>query len=429
MSGDVRFKGKLMSPNIDGDLTAKDLGMKVKFLGVDYLFEGENDLLLTKEGFGQGVILLDDTKFKDTTYNTKGLVNGAILFRNLNEWGLNLQFDAENLLVMNTSIKDNELFFGRVFAKGDILMMGPVEQLGIYGDATVVGNSELTINTGSTTVEAANNLVRFVPDKSKDVIVNKEDNRLKGMNIDLNINAYPNSQVNLVFDATTNDKASARGTAENLRFVMNNSGLSLTGIYNIQSGTYEFRQIPLIPKDFKVKKGSFVQFSGNPLAAIMNINAVYDRTVSNVGDYLGIGFSQVYNAELAIDISETIAKPKIEFELTLPNAGSDINSQLQSKFRSNKDEKILQFSYILLTGKFGDALDITSGVTSTAADIGLSTIAGVLSSIVKGVNIDLEYVGGSTQSNTNDKVRYSLSYQINDRLRIKGAPGKRGKEI
>ena len=68
-------------------------------------------------------------------------------------------------------------------------------------------------------------------------------------------------------------------------------------------------------------------------------------------------------------------------------------------------------------------MDITSGVTSTAADIGLSTIAGVLSSIVKGVNIDLEYVGGSTQSNTNDKVRYSLSYQINDRLRIKGAYG------
>ncbi len=423
MSGDVHLKGPLTLPNVNGDLTAKDLGMKVKFLGVDYLFEGENELLLSKEGHGQGVFLLDNAKFKDTTYNTNGVVNGAILFRNLGEWGLNLEFDTENLLVMNTTIKDNELFFGRVFGKGNVLMMGPVEQLGIYGNATVVGNSELTINTGSTTVEAVNNLVRFVPDKSSEVKAAKENNRLKGMNIDLNINAYTNSQINLVFDAITNDKASGRGIAENLRFVMNNSGISLTGIYNIQSGTYEFRQIPLIPKDFKVKKGSYVQFSGNPLDAIMNINAVYERTVSNVGNYLGIGFSQVYDTELAIDISETLARPKIEFDLFLPNAGSDINSQLQSKFKSNKDEKILQFSYILLTGKFGDTLDFSSGVTNTAADIGLSTIAGVLSSIIKGVDVGLEYVGGSTQSNTNDKVRYSLSYQINDRLRIRGAYG------
>ena len=423
MSGDVHIDGPLRLPNLNGDLIAKDLGMKVKFLGVDYLFEGENSLFVSKEGNGQGVIMLDEIKFKDTLYNTTGIVNGAILFRNINQWGLNLQFDTENLLVMNTNIKDNELFYGRIFAKGDVLMMGPVEQLGIYGNATAVGNSELTINTGSTTIENESNLVRFVPDQSKNLVNDKEVNTPKGMTIDLNINAYPNAQVNLVFDARTNDKASARGTAENLRLVLNNSGLSLTGVYNIESGIYEFRQIPLIPKDFKVKKGSAVQFSGNPMDATLNISAVFERPVSNVGDYLGIGFSQVYDTELSIDISETLARPKIDFGLSLPTAGSDINSQLQSKFRSNQEEQMIQFSYILLTGKFGDALDITSGVTSTAADIGLSTIAGVLSSIINGVDIDLEYIGGSQQSGTNDKVRYSLTYQINERLRIRGAYG------
>jgi len=423
MSGDVHIDGPLKLPNINGDLIAKDLGMKVKFLGVDYVFEGENHLYVSKVGNGQGVIMLDEAKLKDTLYNTTGTVNGALLFRSISKWGLNLQFDADNLLVMNTNIKDNELFYGKIFAQGDVLMMGPVEQLGIYGDATIVGNSELTINTGSTTIENESNLVRFVPDQTIASIDPNKINTPKGMTIDLNINAYPNAQVNLVFDARTNDKASARGTAENLRFVMNNSGLSLTGVYNIESGTYEFRQIPLIPKDFKVKKGSAVQFSGNPMDATLNISAIFERPVSNVGDYLGIGFSQVYDTELTIDISETLARPQIDFGLSLPTAGSDINSQLQSKFRSNKEEQMIQFSYILLTGKFGDALDITSGVTSTAADIGLSTIAGVLSSIINGVDVDLEYIGGSQQSGTNDKVRYSLTYQINERMRIRGAYG------
>lgn len=423
MSGDVHIDGPLTLPNINGDLIAKNLGMKVKFLGVDYEFEGENNLFVSKQGNGQGIIMLDEVNFKDTTYKTSGVVNGALLFRNVSEWGLNLQFDADNLLVMNTSIKDNELFYGKIFAKGDVLMMGPVEQLGIYGNATVVGNSELTINTGSTTIENESNLVRFVPNQFKTIKDDKSANRPKGMNIDLNINAYPNAQVNLIFDAATNDKASARGTAENLRFVMNNSGLSLTGVYNIENGTYEFRQIPLIPKNFTIKKGSAVQFSGDPMNATLDISAIFERTVSNVGDYLGIGFSQVYDTELSIDISETLAKPKIDFGLTLPTAGSDINSQLQSKFRSNQEEQMLQFSYILLTGKFGEALDISSGVTSTAADIGLSTIAGMLSSIINGVDVNLEYIGGSQQSGTNDKVRYSLSYQINERLRIRGAYG------
>ena len=422
MSGDVHIDGPLTLPNLNGDLVAKDLGMKVNFLGVDYLFEGENSLFVSKEGNRQGIIMLDDVKVKDTAFNTTGVVNGALLFRNISEWGLNLQFDADNLLVMNTTIKDNELFYGKIFAQGDVLMMGPVDQLGIYGNATIVGNSELTINTGSTTIESESNLVRFVPDQTV-LVADKIENRIKGMTIDLSINAYPNAQVNLVFDAATNDKASARGTAENLRFLMNNTGLSLTGVYNIESGIYEFRQIPLIPKDFKVAKGSAVQFSGNPMDATLQIHAIYERSVSNVGDYLGIGFSQIYDTELSIDITETLAKPQIDFGLTLPNAGSDINSQLQSKFRSNQEEQMMQFSYILLTGKFGDALDITSGVTSTAADIGLSTIAGMLSSIINGVNIDLEYVGGSQQSGTNDKLRYSLSYQINERLRIRGAYG------
>lgn len=422
MSGDVHIDGPLTLPNINGDLIAKDLGMKVNFLGVDYLFEGENSLFVSKEGNRQGIIMLDEVKLKDTTFNTTGVVNGALLFRNISEWGLNLQFDADNLLVMNTTIKDNELFYGKIFAQGDVLMMGPVDQLGIYGDATIVGNSELTINTGSTTIESESNLVRFVPNQTV-IEENKDENRIKGMTIDLSINAYPNSQVNLVFDAATNDKASARGTAENLRFLMNNNGLSLTGVYNIESGIYEFRQIPLIPKDFKVAKGSAVQFSGNPMDATLQIHAIYERSVSNVGDYLGIGFSQIYDTELSINITETLARPQIDFGLTLPNAGSDINSQLQSKFRSNQEEQMMQFSYILLTGKFGDALDIGSGVTSTAADIGLSTIAGMLSSIVNGVNIDLEYVGGSQQSGTNDKLRYSLSYQINERMRIRGAYG------
>ena len=76
-----------------------------------------------------------------------------------------------------------------------------------------------------------------------------------------------------------------------------------------------------------------------------------------------------------------------------------------------------------MTGKFGDASAVQSGVTSTAADIGLSTIAGMLSSIANNVDIQMEYVGGSAQSETNDKIRTSVSYRVNNRLSLRGSYG------
>ncbi|WP_395092291.1 translocation/assembly module TamB domain-containing protein [Vaginella massiliensis] len=430
ISGEVDFTGKITEPNFEGDMRVRDLGFKFLYLGTDYLFAGTNTIHVAKEGGSQGTIMLDNITFTDTFYKTKGLVDGAILFRGFSEWFLNLSFTSNNLLVMNTTMKDNDLLYGRVFADGYFDIFGPVAGLDIVARADIKENSELTINTSSTVIEQEKKrLVRFVPEQDIQEVPEEERTAPKGMSIDMLVNAYPTAKINLVLDAATNDMATARGTAEGLSVKLDNAGFNIDGNYVIESGTYSFRQsgIPLLNKDFSIRKGSSINFSGNPLDANLDITAVYERTVSNVGEYLGVGLSQLYDVQLIIEIQENLSSPVINYGIEIPRGSSDMNAQLASRFSNNPDEETMQFVYILMTGKFGNTATLTSslesGLIDSGADLGLSAIAGALTSLLGGVELDIQYIDGSDQSYTNDKLRYSLSYQINNRLRISGSYG------
>src|SRR5690606_27479332 len=118
----------------------------------------------------------------------------------------------------------------------------------------------------------------------------------------------------------------ANGSTQNLLFNMNRAGnMTMNGVYTLESGKYELRQIPLVSRDFDIQPGSFVRWNGgDALNADMHILATYDRTISNVGEYLGAGFSQNYDVRVGIEITESLEDPQIDFKLDIPNAGTDV---------------------------------------------------------------------------------------------------------
>src|SRR5690606_2528477 len=224
------------------------------------------------------------------------------------------------------------------------------ERLDISATAIINDGSEFTINTGATKVESESDLVRFIPEGEKAI----DNGTPKGMNIDLDITASPSTTINLIFDPATGDMVTANGFTQNLLFNMNRAGnMSLNGTYTLESGVYELRQVALLNRDFDIQLGSFVSWDGgDPLNATMNINATYERTVSNVGEYLGAGYSQTYDVVLGILISESLSDPQMDFTLNIPKAGTDVQSMIEYKFNLDPDEKMIQFGSILLIGQF-----------------------------------------------------------------------------
>lgn len=426
VSGNMRFNGPFESPNFEGMLDLNNLGFKVDYLNTDYSFDGINTVPVYKEGSGQGSITLDNIPFRDTAYGTKGEVTGSILFRDFATWFLNLSFNTDNLLVLNTNPKINDLFYGKVFGQGAFEIFGPPERLDISANATINDGSDFTINTGATKVEGQNKLVRFIPEGEED---EKEEGGPKGMNIDLNITADSNTLVHLIFDPETGDRVTAGGNTENLKFHLGRNGnMTLEGIYTLEAGKYEFRQVPLLNRDFDIKTGSFVRWNGgSPFDADMHITATYDKTVSNVGEYLGTGYSQAYDVVLAIEISESLSNPQMDFTMTIPKGGSDMQSLIDYKFNLDPDDKMIQFGSVLLLGQFMTNSDaaLTAGATSTGAGIALKQLGGIINSILasSGFSIGVDYVTGSEMSNTSDRFKTDLRVKLSPRWTINGELG------
>lgn len=424
LSGEMKFTGPIDSPDFEGMIDMKDLGFTVDYLNVDYAFDGVNTVPVYKQSNGQGFINLDEMTFRDTKFNTKGEVTGQLLFRDFATWFLNLSFNTNNLLVMNTNTKHNELFYGRIFGQGAFELFGPPERLDISAKAIINEGSEFTINTGATKVESESSLVRFIPEAEK----KGDDGAPKGMDIDLEISASPLTTINLIFDPATGDMVTANGSTEDLKFHLSRTGnMSIDGTYTLESGKYELRQIPLLNRDFNIKPGSFVRWNnGTAYEADMNIIANYERTVSNVGEYLGIGYSQTYDVTLGIVITESLQDPQMDFTLNIPKGGSDIQSAVDYKFNLDPDEKMIQFGSILLFGQFNTSSDVlAAGATSAGAGLALKQLGGILSSLLTGggVSIGMDYVAGSELSSTSDRFKGMLSVNLSPRWTFNGAVG------
>lgn len=425
VSGNMRFTGPIDSPEFEGMLDLANLGFKVDYLNVDYSFDGTHTVPVYKQSGGQGSISLDDVPFRDTKYGTTGEVTGQILFRDFATWFLNLSFNTDNLLVLNTNQNLNDLFYGKVFGQGSFSLFGPPDRLDISAKAIVNEGSEFTINTGATKVEGNNQLVRFIPEEEK----SDKNEGPKGFNIDIEIEAHPNSTVNLVFDPMTNDKVIAHGYTEKLKFNMSRTGaISLDGIYTLDNGRYEFRQVPLVSRDFTIKKGSYVSWSGgSPFDAVMNITANYEKTVSNVSEFLGTGYNQAYDVILGIVISESLANPKMDFVMSIPRGGADVQSMLDYKFNLAPDDKMIQFGAILLLGQFmtdSDAV-LAKGTAQTGAGIALKQLGGIINAMIagEGISFDMDYVSGSAMSGTSDMFKGNININLSPRWTFNGMVG------
>ena len=425
ISGNMRFTGPVDSPDFDGMLDLNNLGFKVDYLNVDYSFDGINTVPVSKQSGGQGFISLDEVRFRDTKYGSKGEVSGQVLFRDFATWFLNLSFNTGNLLVLNTNMTQNDLFYGKVFAQGAFGLFGPPERLDISATATVNEGSEFTINTGATKIESENRLVRFIPEKEK----KGEDDTSNGMNIDLDISATPQTTVNLIFDPVSGDQVIANGATQHLKFRMARTGaMSLDGEYSLESGKYKFRQVPLLNRDFEIKSGSYVRWGGGqPFDADMHITATFEKTVTNIGDYLNMGYNQAYDVVLGILISESLANPKMEFTLEIPKGGTDVQSLLDYKFNMDPDDKMIQFGAILLFGQFMTETDqVLAGTTaSSGAGLAIKQLGGIISSMITGgsVSVDVDYVSSSEVSNMSDLFKTDIKFKLSPRWTFNGAVG------
>ena len=405
-SADLKVRGSFSKPEINGYLTLKNAGLRVNYLNA-YLKVSDQIRL------SENKIFLNNLQVKDPEGN-KGSINGSITHTYFDKFNLDVRLQANNLLCLNTTEKDNELYYGKAYSTGAFSFRGPIEDIKIDITAKTETGTKFYIPLSDESSVMKQNFVRFV---QKDSTVDAQDYKvnLSGISMNMNLQVDDQSEVQLIMDKSTGEIIKGRGNA-NLKLTINTIGnFEMYGNYEISEGEYNFTLQNLISKKFKVEKGGTIRWNGDPLKAKIDLSAIYETRPqiqplilsANSTDTNSYTSTQRVKAHCVLNLKNDLMSPDISFGLRFPE-----DENLSSKvggYLANQDNLSNQVASLLVFGRFAN-----TGATNYIPTTGF--LASQLSSLVSTKNFDLNLengVGGSLRL-FNDRITIDGNINTNN---------------
>ncbi|MDE6199027.1 MAG: translocation/assembly module TamB, partial [Muribaculaceae bacterium] len=238
-----------------------------------------------------------------------------------------------------------------------------------------------------------------------------------------------------VMDPVGGDRIRSHGQG-NMRMVYSSADndLRMFGTYTLDRGTYNFTLQDIIIKDFIINSGSQIAFTGDPLTARLNIEAIYPLN-ANLSD---LDESFLQDKELnrtnvpvhaVLKVRGDIQQPEISFDLAFPTLTSDTYRKVRS-IVSTEEMMNRQIIYLLALNRFYTP-DYMASTTkgNELFSVASSTISSQLSNILGHLS-DNWSVSPNFRSDRGDfsdmEVDVALSSRLlNNRLLLNGNFGYR----
>lgn len=441
-SGKINVSGDLNNPKLNGYLDLQRAGIAIDYLKVNYNIEGNQRVFVEDH-----TIKIPSATLRDSEKGTSGVLSGTIInYDNYKKWELNLDVNANRLLAVNTTEEDNPLYYGTVYTTGKVSITGLTSKLKFDVLARTDKGTVFSIPINNSKEASQSNFIHFVPPTQNlteeelekiDAQSTKEyeANLFKGLELSFNLEVTPDAQVEVVFDEQVGDVMKGRGSGVLKMDIDTKGGFSMYGTYVIDDGEYLFTMQNLINKKFKISKGSTIKWDGDPLGALLDIDAIY-KTKTQVASYLDYGSTENANkllVELHLGLKNKLLKPDIEFDIKMPDAESNLQSQLEMKLNESEEERSRQFIMLITLNSFAtDASDIGigGGIANSTAEMFANQFANVASGISDNVDISLGYsaanpnAGIDNARDANDEIEVGLSSKLfDDRVTVNGNVG------
>ncbi|HTJ48858.1 MAG TPA: translocation/assembly module TamB domain-containing protein [Cyclobacteriaceae bacterium] len=445
--GELKVSNDTGVPSINGKLSFNNSSFVVSRLNNSFTLDNET-ISFHKDG-----ITFDDFKIKDIK-NNEVTIKGDVLTQNYKTFSFNLRMIAKEFQLLNTTKKDNDLYFGLVKISGDAKITGDTNEPNIKASVSFSNDSDLTyvVPEDQKTVQEQKGIVRFVSkNKTKDPFIaglqldDTTQVSFFNLNLTADITLRDKSTLNIVIDPVTGDKLSVNGNATLLLDMDGSGNTNLSGRYEVTKGFYNFSFHNLAKRQFTIEKGGSIVWSGDPLNATMDLKARYDLEASpldlvynqiNTANQSEINsYSQRLPFIVYLMIKGKLLVPQISFALDMPDNkrnifGGAIYSRLQDINTRESDLNKQVFALMILKRFISDnpfESRSGSGLSNTArASVSrlLSEQLNRLSENVKGVKLVVDvksyntYTGSETQGQT--KLQLGVSKNLfNDRLVVK----------
>ena len=396
--GDVSVTGSLKRPVIEGQVHVIDGGCKVGYLNTYYTFEPTIHID-SKE------IALKDLVLVDTLGN-KAMVDGKITHDHLKDFKLDLKLYPRQFLAMATTAKDNDTFYGTAVADGFVNVKGPFNDILLAIKARTQKGTKVTIPIGHSTKVKDNDFIVFVQPpavvEDDEEILPVEENRKKKSNLTLNLDIDVTDEASLSIRLPGIGNLDATGNGNVKMATSNNTPFSLIGEYVISNGRFQLNFKELITKNFDLKKGGTIVFSGEPTDGRINATGAYSVKASLAS--LGVevdsttATSTSINVECLIRLKGALLNPTITFGMKLPNASEDITQTVFSVIdTTNQAVMTEQALSLLVLGTFAYAGNSANNNPTNYLDALTSSIlfSGMNLNIADNFNVGLRYHSGA----------------------------------
>jgi len=420
VTGQAKVSGSLNRPSIDGQLKLDKAGLQIPYLNVDYSFQDNASISLQYQSF-----IFNNVEMTDTFYNSKGRLNGDISHVNFSDWSLGLNISTDKLLVLNTEVEDEVLYYGTGFIGGSATIKGPTNKLVINVDGQTREGTVFKIPLSDTESFGDNSYIHFLTPEEKAYKQSGEEivfEEIKGLELDFDLDINEDAEVEIIIDPKTGHSLKGRGAGNLLIEINTNGKFKMWGDFLTFEGKYNFMYGGLIQKQFDVEPGGTIAWEGEPLDAEINLRALYS-TRANPTPLLDNPISSSIPVNVIIDLSGKLEQPQPNFDFQFPNVSSTIKSELNYRLNT-KEEKDNQALYLLSTGAFSRGLDDLNARGTIA-----ERLNGIFNNIFADnddkLNIGLNYeVGEKTpEYQTENRVGVTLQTKISDRVLINGKLG------
>jgi len=447
LTGALKITGNLTNPKIIGDLTFNKAKLNIAMLNADLLIDNQK-IFFTDQGINFKQFVLEDLKG-----NTAKL-NGTILTKTYTDFKFNLNLSTYNFAAVNSTRKDNDLFYGKLYVTSNLRIKGDLDKPILDGNIKANENTDFVfiVPNENPGVAERDGVVKFV-DKSDTARTNvfaRLDSlttvtKLTGFDLALNLSTDRDARFKIILNEGSQDALNVQGVAELTTAIDASEKITMSGTFTVVDGNYSFNFGP-IKKEFGFQNGSTITWNGDPLDARLDITALYSRRFSPlelVSNQIGPESQNLYRQKIPFDVKLILTgelfKPDIKFDIEVDENNAVTSQEIISKvntalaaLRNDPAEMNKQVFSLIVLGNFMSANPFGSlsgggsveGWARNSVSSFLSNqLNNLASDLIKGIDLDFnlqseqDYLSGAAQSRTDLNVNVS-KLLFDDRLKI-----------
>ena len=438
-TGDIVITRKIAQPLLKGRIFVDDGRFKVNYLNTYYHFS--DFIYLEHDHIGMKQLKLLDEN------SNRAIVNGGIYHDSFQKYLMQLHLDFRKFKILNTEISDEALYFGTAYGTGTMDILGATSNLQIDINAKTERGTKIYLALDGYAGVEEKAFIKFIDFKNDSVVIQKKDKvDLSGLKMNFNLELTPDAYGEIIFDKQSGDIISGNTLGKLNMAIDTKGGFTMFGDVEFVKGSYTFTFLNVVSKEFDIKAGSRVSWSGDPLAGQLNVEAIYKTRTSLLPIMTGLDSAARQSAELRrpypvrVDllVSGALMSPEIKFGIDISEYPSVISAgsttipmethvqAFKARLASNEQELSRQVFSLMVLNRLSetDAFASLSGqsLTSSVSELLTNQLSHWISQVDENLQIDMNLNGLTADALNTFQMRISYSL-LNNRIRITRSGG------